>query len=76
MADTRLLCVVVIAVLLAAVSTAERPDDGQENTVELRQLLGAMKRYLHDQTDKQKLSILNAHDDVRTVYNASKIALC
>jgi len=79
MADTRLLCAMIIAVLIAVSTAKPAAHDGQKDTAELKQLLGAMKRYLHDATDDQnqrKSSRLNAHDDVRVVYDECKISLC
>ena len=69
MSDTRLVCLIV-AVFLAAVSTAKPSfGDGQVEARELKQLLGAMKRYLHVKDDA------NAHDDIRTFYASREICV-
>jgi len=70
MTDKRLLCVLVAVSLIAA--SAARPNDAQDNEG-LRDLLGAMKRYL--KARGKTSSRANAHDDERTVYDPCKTSL-
>ena len=73
MFDTRLVCLIV-AVSLVAVSTAKPSyGDGHGEAAELKQLLGAMKRYLHVKDDGRKNGA-NAHDDIRTFYASCEIS--
>jgi len=75
MADKRLFCLIVAAISLIATTTA-KPSANDTEVMELKQLLGAMKRYLQAKTDEQGISNrANAHDDVRTVYNQCKFSL-
>jgi len=75
MADMRLYCA-VFAVTLIAASTAKPYDgeDGQQDSRALKELLGAMKRYLYVK-DQGISSRTNAHNDVKTVYDSCKIYL-
>jgi len=59
MTDSRALCLLIAVSLVAAV--AAKPSE------ELKDLLSAMKRYLHDGDSSRQSS---AHDDVRTVYDS------
>jgi len=76
MAAMRLLCAIV-AVSLIAGSTAQRDDNvddqqGESDSPSIKQLLGAVRRYLHVKELHGTSRSLNAHDDVRTVYNECK----
>jgi len=73
MGDTRLFCL-VIAVSLMATTTA-KPSVNETEAVEVKELLGAMKRYLQAESDeREKSGRTNAHYDVRTVYSPCKIS--
>ena len=79
MAGTRLFYAMVAVSLIAASTAVPAGGNDQDDAAALKQLLGAMKRYLHV-SDQTKLSPAgrqgdgNAYDDARTVYDPCKIS--
>jgi len=73
MADMRFICVIITAFLTVAPTAKADSNAGNDDTAEFRDLLGAMKRYLHAKTDKlRKSNRASAYDDVRAVYSECK----
>jgi len=71
MANNRLWCAVVLVALSLIAESTAKPSGGSGEGDELKELLGAMKRYL---LVKSSSSRTDAHDDVRTVYDSCKIS--